>query len=69
MMEWIKCSDRLPPLQEKEYLVCAGDDVDIYWWKHFRTTGRIKEWDWNDRDGFLDFEVTHWMPLPNPPEE
>lgn len=60
-MEWIKCSDRLPE---------EGISVIIY--IGFVTTGFYQEewfydsYDLDDDD--LDHEVTHWMPLPKPPE-
>lgn len=66
-MEWIKFTDENPPLEEKEYLVYLGGDVDIYTWEQFRCLG--KEWIWKDRDGFWDKNVTHWMPLPSPPKK
>ncbi len=68
-MEWVSVEDKLPPFKEKEYIVTDGDNVDVYWWKHFRSFGRKQEWCWNDRDEFFDFNVTHWMPLPKPPKD
>lgn len=68
-MTWISMASELPPFEEKEYLVSDGNYVDVYRWKYFRTTGRKHEWFWTDRDEFFDFNVTHWMPLPQPPKE
>ena len=63
---WISCSERLPePLQN--VIVCTDiKTVTVAWingdcW-HFADTG-------NGRIEFYGFdEVTHWMPLPEPPE-
>jgi hypothetical protein len=65
-MEWIKCTNRLPLLEEAEYLVSDCQYVDVYWWKYCNIK---KCWDWSDRDEFFDFNVTHWMPLPPIPKE
>lgn len=64
MSEWISVKDRLPEDNGK-YLVCVdGDKINppyvITWWF------------WNGK--FEDFQyfpsrhVTHWMPIPEPPE-
>lgn len=62
MGEWIKCSERMPGDFE-DVLVSDGVDVEVMW---------------RDCDGFWDCwaprnsnissdDVTHWMPLPEPP--
>ena len=53
MSEWIPVSERLPP-EETRVLATDGDKVfeSEYW------SGR---WEWCA-------DVTHWMPLPNPPK-
>jgi hypothetical protein len=53
MSEWIPVSERLPP-EETRVLAYDGDKVfeSEYW------SGR---WEWCA-------DVTHWMPLPEPPE-
>ena len=60
-MEWISVKDRLPPDQE-EVLVCTlakngvrNIDKGYLAIDHFIHRGRS--------------QVTHWMPLPEPPEE
>lgn len=74
-MEWIKCSDRMPNIPEGERYV----NVLVHWtdgsvceMSYRRSTVRGKEverfhlWDtlapsyWN---------ITHWMPLPEPPKD
>lgn len=75
MREWIKCSDRLPEeggeylvvVEEKAGLVSKnryvdaasnyGDYIDDYW-----NT-------WNDWKEGQEVHVTHWMPLPELPED
>lgn len=60
-MEWISVRDRIPPDQE-EVLVCTlakngVQNIDKGYWAidHFIHRGRS--------------QVTHWMPLPELPEE
>ncbi len=75
MSEWIKCSDRLPEegdtylvvVEEKTGLVIKsrhvdvasnyGDYIDDYWntWNYWKEGQEV--------------HVTHWMPLPEPPED
>ena len=62
MTEWIKCSDRLPPLDLPILLF----DIDIY-------TGYLSAYgsyhiNCNCREG-SDCEPTHWAELPEPPSE
>jgi hypothetical protein len=66
MNNWISVKDKLPVEIEKDYLVTDGENIDVYWWKKLRTK---EKWIWNDRDEFFDFNVTHWMPLPELPDE
>lgn len=59
-MEWISVEDRLPTITQKKYLTFRIDkkiSVLVFKRNHFR-------------DG-LDkaHNVTHWMPLPEPPQE
>lgn len=75
MSEWIKCSERLP--EEYVIVICYAkhyDDENFsvrpgWCWKqddkHKWVTSVIGT---NGVDGQID-EVTHWMPLPSPPED
>lgn len=62
---WIPCSERLPE-DVSRCIVCRYDYVtktrfiDILWFEH-------GIW-WNRLHGG-DYAVTHWQPLPEPPEE
>ncbi len=53
MSEWISVKDRLP--EENGYVLAysSSDDLVIIVLK----------------SKFQSFEITHWMPLPEPPEE
>lgn len=62
MSEWIKCSERMPDDFE-DVLVTDGDNVEVMW-RH-----RSGLWDyWAPRNPNISSnDVTHWMPLPEPP--
>jgi len=63
--QWIPVSERLPDLYQR-VLTWTVDADDI-------PTVLIAHWN-GDKEGFLglngykDRDVTHWMPLPEPPE-
>ena len=63
MSEWIKCSERMPEKLD-DVLVSDGDNVEVMW----RDCDGF--WDcWAPRNSNIDIDdVTHWMPLPEPPE-
>ena len=75
---WISCSDRIPEMGERQYYVLAADFKNNYPPSIPNTqVGVYGDWfndgnpTWNDGDG-EDLhlkEVTHWMPLPEPPKE
>ena len=75
---WISCSDRMPEMGERQYYVLAADFKNNYPPSITNTqVGVYGDWfndgnpTWNDGDG-EDLhlkEVTHWMPLPEPPKE
>lgn len=63
MAEWISVKDRMPEKTGK-YLICAIENgrfarvSTAYGSSHgFHLNGRMSYW-----------KVTHWMPLPQPPE-
>jgi hypothetical protein len=73
--EWISVKDRLPQPSEKcvvalkvgnETQIDLGERVPCY---NLRTKERYYEWeityDWDEGQGC---EITHWMPLPQPPK-
>lgn len=59
MSEWVRMSERKPAVS-RSYLVCTdrGKVCTAHFWPQ---SGR-----WNGR---LHGHVTHWMPLPEAPEE
>ena len=80
--QWISVKDRLPPPDEcKAYLVRVRSggpayggwdyDCDIATWGHVWWGDGRETYDWTsiimDWDG--EVTITHWMPLPEDPEE
>lgn len=68
-MEWIKFSD---PIDKGRYIVCTSNGVVtemLYNWNmHAKTEkGRSPRWEWNGK--ISPWTVTHYMPLPSPPED
>lgn len=55
MNEWISAKERLPE-KDGRYLIVE---------KHFSKWVGVSSM----RNGRFDFEITHWMPLPSPPEQ
>jgi hypothetical protein len=73
MTEWIKCSERLPEIVQDSgdlkwstEVLCYLNDgsfllahkTNFVFWK-----------DWNSGLTVKNENVTHWMPLPTPPED
>lgn len=69
-MEWIKCSDKMPKIGVK-VLFFPKNDEPIHgefggqYWR--QDTSWCVSNDCIDR--VITSEVTHWMPLPEPPSE
>ncbi|EIT4384507.1 DUF551 domain-containing protein [Escherichia coli] len=75
---WINCSERMPEMGERQCYVLAADfknnyppnipntQVGVYgdWFNDGNPT-----WDDGDGEDLYLKEVTHWMPLPEPPQE
>ncbi len=60
MSQWIKCSDRMPD-DYQDVLVTNGTEIDL----QFTVKG-----DWVlPNFGYKDVKISHWMPLPEPPED
>lgn len=60
--EWVSVKDRLPE-KNGDYITYDRDGTV---WPHFFTASSKV---WEDALGFSTELVTHWMPLPEPPEE
>ena len=65
---WISVKDGLPEIDQKVLVYDAGDETEIHVY-HLRED--LDGLYWDDEGGWaVDFEnVTHWMPLPEPPKE
>lgn len=67
--EWISVKDRLPPHQGEKVLVSNGHGyvTILALWK--KEDGN--KWTWLDEQGHFKHtnDITHWMPLPEPPKE
>ena len=71
---WIPCSERLPELNDTRYvtvIVCARGYVMPMIYERDIVQGKVVGvWKWMWRGIFKEPEaITHWMPLPEPPEE
>lgn len=74
--DWVNTKDRLPERNGK-YIVTACDEGEPYDKKIWNDTVVVcavyykSRWTWekNNIEYSLDGIVTHWMPLPEPPEE
>jgi len=77
MSDWIKCSDRLPDLEGKPDYSCSELVIAFTIFGHVRPMyyarqmynktekGRVPRWE--DMQGRIESEPTHWQPLPAPP--
>ncbi|HAH9668881.1 TPA: DUF551 domain-containing protein [Escherichia coli] len=61
---WISCSERMPK-GYADVLVTDGEHVEVKWWDE---SGYWNSWTELNSD-ILAHEMTHWMPLPEPPQE
>jgi hypothetical protein len=69
---WISVKDILPK-PETEVLILNDGFYGIGEYRtdffHFKGDGWIDKGSWNDIDGYeKQLEVTHWMPIPEPPK-
>ena len=78
-MEWVSVEDRLPDDNHMPFLVICADDVSEYshpytyqeaCWIAFYSKGVWWDEKWCEKakeDNIIE-DVTHWMPLREPPE-
>ena len=66
-MNWISVKDKLPISPSRQVLTYSitgkGEHFGCYVLYYYQG-----EW-WRSMDGLWAFEVTHWTPLPEPPQE
>ena len=62
---WIKCKERLPPYR-KEVLLYSGS---VYMGYRHHTDESGEWWQLSSRTDKQWSDITHWMPLPEKPDE
>lgn len=74
MGKWIKCSERMPEAGVPVLVLLSGEIrvAEIRWDTptHEETYQPFRYWDdpYDDGQPWEVFDITHWMPLPEPPE-
>lgn len=76
MSEWISVKDRLPEKIANKVIVCCKNGYvgfghyekfnGFQTWYNLESQKPFTDWDLKNCE---TYEVTHWMPLPQPPEE
>ena len=64
--KWISVEDRLPGYNAGMRFIVSRDDGTVCEGRFEVSNGR---WYKLTTDGLWEIEVTHWMPLPQPPKE
>ncbi|MGK8932030.1 DUF551 domain-containing protein [Pluralibacter gergoviae] len=64
-MEWIKCSERMPPHGESVIFSSSGKVLAGYYNDGRYLKKPVGKWYWIGR--VYKNPVTHWMPMPPPP--
>lgn len=59
---WISCSERMPDNNHDVLFLDVWGYIRIGWFS-------ADDWSWFTSDDGCCMEVTHWMPLPEPPQE
>lgn len=64
MADWIKCSERMP-MARRDVIITGMDMVSrVAWFNDRKDAWYVTGLGWFSRD-----EVSHWMSLPEPPQE
>ena len=65
VQEWISVTERLP--ENGEWVLCFMKDTCVGTFRVLQWN--YIDWQWNDENEWFDEkDVTHWMPLPEPPK-
>ena len=70
MMEWIKCSDRMPEEEQGSVIGWNAETCEAS--EYFYDNDEVECFSYYNFCGCHSFNadvVTHWMPLPPPPTE
>ena len=75
MSEWISVKDRLPEHNQRVLIFAEGKEdfstiIQISQISNVGLFPSTPKWDWIApfQYFFTNYEITHWMPLPSPPE-
>ena len=72
--KWVPVAERLPEEKINPYthdfepIICSTNFGDVRVYKYGTPTGWDEPHFWNGA-GIVDWYVTHWMPLPEPPKD
>lgn len=67
-MDWIKCTDRLPEPGKEVIIYITMKNFTGYPKVHIGwTSDYVSGWECPDNFCLENYEVSHWMELPNPP--
>ena len=68
MSKWISVEEELPELHQRVLTwTTDADDEFFVWMAHWNGEGKNEGF--IATNGYRDKDVTHWMPLPEPPED
>ena len=65
--KWIPVTERLP--ENWTSVIVHRKDGGIFIWEYFNTSPTDECWIDDSMNVYSFYDVTHWMPLPEPPEE
>ena len=67
MSEWISVNDRLPENYIPVIVYCQNFGGIIFYDGQHIDDGELVGWESDGDCGYPTLDVTHWMPLPEPP--